>query len=322
MPSCLDNIISISGCAGREKSISGFDLMDAPEISPKNLDNVANEWYVKGIEMAKAKVDLAITQVRNDFIGVLGTSRISTNVYEPVYNTATKKDAILPTSLLERGTTLYRNAKIRDRIRKVQTVEIEVFPVNSVSNVPIKIYDGGKVSTYTVNLTGGQVNGLEIDYMMQSSFIRVLIAHPELQLYSTYITCMIGCNGTTPNDCGHAKGWDGTKEVKDEGYGINVKFKCTCDYEQILCDMAKGYMGEIVYTKARINIVEAAILSNRFNNFVIHSGQTLKEEVLPALKLDYNNLWERLMLSLPDLLQQYQSECLNCRDIKVVSNGF
>lgn len=320
MASCLDNIVAISGCQGRETSISGFDLMDAPEISPKNLNNAANEFYVQGTKLAEAQLNLAITQVRNDFIGALGANQIATTVVEPVYSTASFVDNMsYPADGKERGTTLYKSGKLRDRVRKTKGVQVEVFPLENHPSTELRLYDNGMLYTYPVQLVANQINVFDIDHFVQGDFVRVVFENVGVR--GAKITCMLGCNGTTPNDCGYAKGWDGTREVKNEGYGINVKFKCECDYDEILCDMAKGAIGEIVWTKARINILKVQYKTNRFNNFVVYGHDEL-EKYIPMLENEYAGLWNNMMLSLPNLIKPYQGACINCRGIKVVSNGF
>ncbi|MBW7913075.1 MAG: hypothetical protein H3C54_05095, partial [Taibaiella sp.] len=78
----LENIISVRDvCAGeQQQSLSGLDLMDAPEISIKNLANIANEEYTTGLNLAKKKVQQAIILVRNDMMSVMAANKVIPNL--------------------------------------------------------------------------------------------------------------------------------------------------------------------------------------------------------------------------------------------------
>jgi hypothetical protein len=57
----IQNIISIRDVTTEENvpSLSGLDLMDAPEISIINLANIANEEYTSGLALARKKIEQA-----------------------------------------------------------------------------------------------------------------------------------------------------------------------------------------------------------------------------------------------------------------------
>lgn len=326
--SCLDNIVTISDlCNGeRQQSLSGFDLMDAPEITPENLNSIATEVYVKGLTLAQSKLNLAITQVRNDFIGQLGMNRVVTNLTETVYNSAQfNNTTVIGLSNYERGQTIYRSSTNRGGLRKQKITEIQIYSETGSSDQEVYIYDNinesyTKKITYNFQVIAGVINTYTVDYTIEGRFARVLMANNVVNPYSSNIICRTGCNGTVPNDCGHVIGWDGTKEVKGEGFGLNVKFQCVCDYEQILCDLAKSHIGEIIWLKARMNIVEECINSNRFDNWVIHNKEEYKTYTLPKLDFQYREKWQTLMGGLLSILKNYRDSCLNCQNARWVTN--
>ncbi len=91
-----------------------------------------------------------------------------------------------------------------------------------------------------------------------------------LDTYSSAISCMVGCNGTMPNECGYVTGWSGTGQVKSEGFGISATFGCECDYSQLLCSWSKMFRREIVWWKMRALVQEERLNSDRLNNFTIY----------------------------------------------------
>jgi hypothetical protein len=317
---CLENIVTLGACQDAEASLSGFTLMQAPGISLTGLDEIANENYVQGVKMAMEKKQLTITQVKNDFIGALTGNKIATKLAYLTYDTSEFKGATLDNFNGERGLTVYKVNKYRGRLRKTRITQIQLFPANSADNIAVKIYDNGLVSTYPVNLVANQINTINVLHEIQGNFARVLVDNSIFQPKSASLTCMLGCNGTTPNECGYTKGWDGGKEVKSEGFGVNVKFSCVCDYEQILCDLAKGFVGEIIWLKWQINIFEEQLRSNRFSHMVVYNQESLKDQI-QTLENKYAEKWNALMGGLFDILKSYHDDCLDCRGIRWVTNG-
>lgn len=320
--SCLDNIVTISNiCDGeRLQSLSGLDLMDAPEISPNNLNAIANEEYVKGFTLAQSKLNLAITLVRNDFVAALGANNVVVNITQTVYNSAQfNSQNVTGLSNKTKGQVIYRSNQNRGGLRKIQITQVEVYPQNS-GDTFIYIDDDNLRYTYPITVVGGVVNTFKIEHIIQGKYARVLMPNNPINPYSSNIICRTGCNGTVPNDCGYVYGFDGDKEIKTEGFGLNVKFQCVCDYEQILCDLSKSYIGEIVWLKARMNIVEECINTDRFNGWVIYNKEEYKTYTLPKLDFQYREKWQGLMNSMPAILNNYRDSCLNCKGVTWVTN--
>lgn len=323
---CTDSIVTLGLCPDEDASLSGLRLIDAPGISIKTLALSANETYVKGTELAMEKKALALTLITNDFIGTLQGNRIVTTISNPEYNTSQfDTSTILAASNDEKGTTWHK-APWRGNLRQSIVKQIEVYPVDS-GDAELLIYDGYNTYTYAVTLVGGQVNvfdesnlsGFPFIINQHSSSIKVLMDAPGIRFYSAPISCMKGCNNSMPNPCGWADGWDGTKAVKSEGYGINVVFYCNCNYEQILCDLAKSYSGELIWLKWQIEIFNEQKKTNRFNNWVVYDTATLKEEI-QELEAKYTAKWNSLMEGALGILNTYRDQCLNCRGIRTMTN--
>lgn len=316
--SCIDNIVTVKGCNTSPPS-SGLDLFDAPEISIRNANNIANDTYVQGSVMLQNKLRLAIVQVRNDFIAALNGNNIATKISESSYSTGTF-NASINNGLYagERGIILYRNPTIRGVLRKIKITQVQLYPLAS-GNFNLKIYDTiNGVWSYTsfpVTLVANQVNTFSINYIMQGTYVNVLIDNTSLPMASANLTCMTGCGGSMPNDCGYVMGYNGIAQVKSEGFGINVLFNCTCDYEQILCDLSQTYIGELIWLKARYNVVEEQYKTNRFNNLIIYSHDDLPN-ILTGLDAEYVNKWNALMQGLYGILNNYRDSCLDCRGVK------
>lgn len=324
--SLLQNIISVRDvCAGEQpESLSGLDLMDAPEISALNLANIANEEYVTGLNLAKKKTEQAMILVRNDMMSVMAANRVVPGLSEKKHSAGTFKPTInYPAEAKERGLTLYKNRKIKGALRKLKIHAIQVYPLASMEGATLKIYDdyaGGTVSTYTVDLVANEVNSFNVGYEVKGSFARVLLDGTDMPVAGTYLTCFTGCNGTMPNDCGYTKGWYDDREISSkEGFGINIEFGCACDYEQLLCDLAKTYLGEIVWLKSRVLLMEEHLRTNRLNNWVVYGREETKQ-YLTDVENQYREKWQVFVNAMPALLKQFNDDCLQCNGIRWVTN--
>jgi len=322
----LENIISVRDvCADEQaQSLSGLDLMDAPEISARNLANIANEEYITGLNLARKKVAQALILVRNDMMSVMAANRVLPNLVAKKYTVGEFKTTInYPAEPKERGVTLYKNRKIKGNLRKLQIHEVQVYALADIEGATLKIYDdygNGMVSTYTIDLVANQVNTFNVEYEVRGSFARVLLDGTNVPVAGTYLTCFTGCNGTMPNDCAYTKGWYDDKEISSkEGFGINLMFSCACDYDQLMADMAQTYIGEIIWLKSRVLLLEEHLRTNRLNNWVIYGREETKE-YLVDVENQYRDKWQVFVNAMPGLLKQFNDDCLQCNGIRWVTN--
>jgi hypothetical protein len=322
----LTNIISVRDACNQEEvtSLSGLDLMDAPEISILNLANIANEEYVSGLNLARRKAEQATIHVRNDMMSALAANNVIPNLSAKTHTTGTfKPGTTFPAEAKERGLTVYKNNRIKGNLRKLKICTVKIYPLADAEDVTLKIYDdyaGGTVSTYNINLTANEANSFKVDYELKGSFARVLMDGTNVPVAGAYLTCFTGCNGTLPNDCGYTRGWYDDKEISGkEGFGIVLEFSCECDYEQLLADLAKTYIGELVWLKARILLMEEHLRTNRLNNWVIY-GREDTEKYLADVENQYREKWGVFSNAMPGILRQFKDDCLVCNGIKWVVN--
>lgn len=323
----MNNIISVRDVLCTDcnaTSLSGLDLMDAPEISVLNLAQIANEEYITGLNLARKKVDQATILVRNDLMSMLAANNVMPNIVAKTYTTGEFKPAMTyPAESKERGLTMYRNSRIKGALRKLYVQTIRIYPLADATAVELKIYDdyaGGTISTYNVDLVASQVNSFNVAYEVKGSFARILLDGTNVPVASSYLTCFTGCNGTLPNDCGYTKGWYDDKEVSGkEGFGINADFYCACDYDQLLGDLAKTYIGEIVWLKTRVLLLEERLRTNRLNNWVIY-GREETQQYLTDIENQYRDKWQVFVNAMPGILKQFKDDCLVCNGIRWVTN--
>lgn len=321
--SCFDNIISINGDCGDE-SLSGLELFDAPEINLKALANTASETYVSGMELARKKLELAKKLVKNDVMGALSMNNAMPNLTNIQYNTSDfKTTTTYPAEAKERGLTLYKNKRINGSLRKTVIHTVKIFPLVSAESATLKVYDdglGGVVSTYNVALTANVVNEFNIEYTIKGTLARVVLDGTDISVASAYLTCFTGCNGSMPNDCGYTKGWYDDKEISSkEGFGIGLVFSCKCDYEEFLCGLVSSFLGEIVWLKTRVLLLEEHLRIDRLNNWIIYNRDETKE-YLVDVENQYRDKWNALNRSMPNLLKTYRDDCIQCRGTQWVTN--
>lgn len=314
--SCLDNIVTSGLCADDPAPLSGYTLMMAPGMSPKNLSNIANENYVEGKKLADIKKQLAISFFKNDFIGALQANRVVTYITDPIYDSSRFNTNVAKGLYSgERGITLHTNGSYRGRLRTTFIKNVQVYPLTTGAG-DIKVYDGFNVTSYPVTFVANQLNTFAVNYTLITPNARVVINNTVQQFCSSPITCMRGCNNTLPNICGWCDGWDGTKPVKAEAFGISLQFYCHCNYEQILCDLGATYSGELIWLKWQYLIYDEQFKTNRFAGWTTYNRDELKQTILPDLEAQYVAKWNALMDGLFAILQTYRDDCLNCRGIK------
>lgn len=322
MKECLKNIVTVGAGCDPKQSISGYQLIDAPEISTKNLSKIVNEDNQTGDQLARDKIDLAVKDVRNDFLGVLASNNVIPDMVEREYDTGnfSADRTYQPKPGVERGFSMYKS-DVNCRLRKIHISKLEVYPINDENDLDVKIYDGDKVTTYTIDhAEGGKVNSIQVDYWVQSDFIRVLI-DGTIEVGSAKLTCYVGCNGRKPNDCGYTKGYNGTQEIgAKEGFGVGVTFSCKCDYDQLLCELTDTYVGKLVWMKARILLAEEWLHSNRNNNWTIYNRDELPD-FIEGLKDEYAQTWNTFVDSLYGILKSYHDCCLDCRRGRWIPNA-
>lgn len=324
---CIDNIVTLGICPDEATSESGFELIKAAGISPKNLANTANETYQSGVELALEKKEIALVRFRNDFIGALQANNVVTTISDPVYDSSIFQTSINNgTYAGYRGVTAHVSSGYKGRLRQTIIKAIQVFPFASGDAV-LNINDGYNSYSYAITLVGGSVNTFDEDsldgfpfiFAPTSKNVRVTIDNTSIAFASTKITCMLGCNKSIPNECAWVDGWDGTRAVKEEGYGINLQFYCHCNYEQVICDLSKSFTGELIWLKWQMEIFQEQLYSNRFTNLVIYNTEQT-EAHLKELERQYVNKWNAMMNGIFGILQTYKDDCLNCRGIKRVPN--
>jgi hypothetical protein len=307
-------------------SLSGYYLINAAGISLKTLSATADTTHVKGIDLAISKKHEAITSVRNDLLSSLQMNGIGVGQFQTVYDTSEfKLNSPIGNGTYARGVQLHSVSQYNGGLRRTKIKAVQVFPINSGSGKLI-IVDGIKTFSWDISLVGGVINIFDnsnlagFDYTTESNNVKILVQAPDVNFNGSVITCLKGCHGTKPNDCAWADGWDGQYDSRNDGFSVNVQFYCECDYERILCDLAKTFSGELIYLKWQMLLFQEKLSSERFNNIVIYDRQNIIEYVLPNLQQQYNARWNALMEGMHNILNNYHDDCLKCAGLRWVTN--
>ncbi|MDV7696300.1 hypothetical protein N6B72_05140 [Chryseobacterium soli] len=313
---CLENIVSVRDVCKEQPIISssGYDMMDAPEIDVAKINDIANVEYNSGLKILKNCVRLALRDIETDFISVLSANKISAvdNSYEIVTGNFSKENQNGGTG--QKGIVIHQQGN--SGVKKLRIKKIRIYPVNDHASAQLKLIDSGRESLMRVALTGGRVNEFAIDYFVEGSNVKILLE--GVQTYSSEIICGLGCGGTVPNDCGHVKGWNGSAEIKTEGFGINAVFSCECDYSQILCQQSKNFVGLLIWLKARIYALEERINSSRINPFIIYGQEDAKNKRIELIE-EYNSKWNIFIDTIPNIISGNDG-CFECKKSKIVTN--
>lgn len=309
---CIDEIVTLGVCPDDGVPTSGFTLLQAAGMSAKIFANIANETYISGAQLAMGKKALAINQVRNDFIGALQSNAVMANMAVIDYNSSRfNPGVIIPASSLQRGLTVHKTSR-RGGLRKTYIKNIQVYPLDS-GEATIIIGDGYTETQYEVELVANQVNTFVSGYEVIDSTALITIDAPGIRFASATVICHKGCGGQIPNDCAWVDGWDGTRAVKSESYGLNIQFYCKCDYDTLLCQ--NSYIGEILWLKWQYLIFDEQYKTNRFNNWVTY-GRDQLPDIIAGVNSQYVAKWNEMMSGLYGWLNQYKDSCLECRGVR------
>ena len=321
--SCLDNLVTVGACD--TNGTSGFSLMDAAGISQSVLAKIADDSSHSGMALALSKKNIAMLKVKNDFANVMAKNAVSSDLSTITYASGDITRDALALSSNYRGVVMHK-ATPSERIKKTYIKAIRFIPIDS-GNISMRIEDGGEIHSYTIAAVGGVLNTIDMaeindgaDFEVSSSIAKVLFLDNSVQMYGSNITCMQGCNGRLPNPCSWVNGWDGTKYVKTDGFGISVEFYCECDYNEVLCSMSESIVGELIYIAWQIEIMQEHMMSGRFNNLVTYAQDNIKQDWLPYLKHEYSTKWDAFASNFKSLINRFNSDCVKCKGSRWVTN--
>lgn len=313
---CLEGIVSVRDVCAEQfiTSSSGYDLMDAPEIDIVRINDIANAEYNTGLKILKNCVRLALRDIETDFISVLSANKISVtnNSYDVITGNFSAQN--INNASGQKGIVIHKQGN--SGVKKIRLKKIRIYPVNDHPSAQLKFIDSGKESVLNIALIGGKVNEFATDYFVEGNDVKILLE--GVQTYSSELTCLLGCNGTIPNDCGYVKGWNGSSETQREGFGINAVFSCECDYSQILCQQSKNFVGLLIWLKSRIYALEERINSSRINPFIIYGQEDAKSQRIELLN-EYNSKWNVFIETIPNLITK-NDDCFVCNKSKIVTN--
>lgn len=320
MNSCLENIVTINDPCEPNKinSSSGYDIMDAPEISNKNISQIANLNQPNGYEFLKKQLKISLRDVVNDFIALLNSNNLIANLSINVTSTGSFNSRYQNKEDSAQGISLYKNQRNYNpnSIKKLIVKDVLIFPINDVESTKLYIVDGNNIETRSIQLVGGKINKFSLDYKVNSQKVDIYLKN--IATYSSNLTCLLGCGGRMPNDCGYVKGYNNGNITREEGFGINANFSCECDYESLLCRFSRSYIGNVIFLKTRINILKERMYNDRLNSFIIYGKDEAEKQAI-ELENEYREVWNSFVQSVPNLLSN-DSDCINCKKTQVVVN--
>lgn len=318
---CLDNIVSLwDGTGARPIVASGLDLFDAPEITIRGLADSATETYLEAFALAKAKLALALTLVKNDFLALLAQRGFVAALVGDSLSAATfQNGVVIGASTLPRG-IIIKTLRRGSGIGTLRIKAIQVLPLASTPSATLTIHDNGNAYSYNIELVGGQINTIPIQpHTISGDEAHVYLTAPGVAFTSSKLAC--NCDGSLPSGYGSLSGWNGSGYSSREGYGLNVVLEKTCDYDALMCNMAPSYLGEIIWLKARILLLEARLQSSRLNNWVLYDREDVGE-FKAELEAYYDQRWNALVAAMPGLIQSRRDHtCLPCKGIRWAANG-
>lgn len=297
--------------------------MDAPEMSPLALADIAGSKDTSGLQLAQRILSNAAVQVRNDMLAVLSDNNMLVDATSPVYGTSVFKEGEVPSaSSDERGLKLIKsNPRWRKSVRKLVIKNIKIYALEDADAVEVKIYDSGLdlpiTTTYEFDLVGDRVNTFLVNYEVLGE--HAIVALAGVDVGSSYLATCAGCSGKVPNDCAYTESYNNGRSIAGrEGYGVGVDFICECDYDKLLCNLSKTTLGNLIWMKARVMLLNERLQTERANNWVVYGREEIKDYYLPKLESEYDAAWKPFVKSLPQILKSFSGECITCNGIRSV----
>ncbi|MFA9212938.1 MAG: hypothetical protein ACEQSR_03725 [Candidatus Methylacidiphilales bacterium] len=323
---CLQNIVTIRDICDPNSVVDNdkYDIFDAPEIDRINISNLANGENLKGIEYLKQIRFFILKDFENDLITALNSKKFATNIFggDPICTGSVNLGATNNPIALERGITIHYAKVSKTSLRKIKVKNLKIYS-KTTGTFNLKIYDqyNNSLTQIPITLTANAENTIAVDYTIVGEYARFLIDNTNLATNSTTITCFVGCNDTLPNDCGFVTGWNGSTDIKSEGFGITADFSCECDYSYMLCQIPKNYIGKLIWLKFRIEILERSLIgTSRLTNWIVY-GKEDRIQLIKDLRKQYEDNWKLLIDGLGDYLQKFEAEgCIDCRKSRQVVN--
>jgi hypothetical protein len=323
---CLQNIVTVKNICDPNAVTDNdkYDIFDAPEIDRVNIANLANGENLKGIDYLKSIRSFVLKDFENELISALNNKKFATNIFggDTISTGSVNKGASNNVFANERGLTIHYATVNQNSLRKIKVKRLKIYS-QTTGNFTLKIYDqyNSSLTQIPITLTANAENEIIIDYTIVGEYARFLIDNTNLQTNSTTITCLMGCNDTLPNDCGFVTGWNGSADIKSEGFGIVADFSCECDYAYMLCQIPKNYIGKLIWLKFRIEILERSLIgTSRLTNWIVY-GKEDRVALIKDLRTQYVDNWKMLIDGLGNYLQKFEAEgCIDCRKSKIVVN--
>lgn len=309
MASCLDTIIGIpDDCGEIQASMSGYKITDLPGISVKRMSNIADEDYITGIKLIQDKYRLAKLNITNDLVKFLQGHNYVVNTVNKLWTSSNEIKTTLAAGAVGqfRGLVIYKRTR-HCALEKMYIPYVYV-KANVTGEVTLRIEDGSDYYEYPIDVEAGKYLRYHIDYTAENDEVRILLPS-DTAVYSVVPNCQ--CNNTEKSDCVTVMGISNGTTSKKQSYGIVADVQCVCDYEYLMCAIAKQVGEPLMYLTGYL-IADEAIKTDRLT-----LETTYKDEQWEATKAEwygkYTESFNSIIASLPNILPRIDKcGCIEC----------
>lgn len=296
---------------------SNLWINELPGMSLKKGANITPEQWQTGNDFLKSCIRMAIRHVFDEFSAELQPYFDFTSIIETRKINKFSTANIIPALAAERGIIVKR---WRSEVARLYTYELYVNVVQAGDTI-IKVIDGSETTEFPVTLVAGQ-NTVAINYKAEQEQIKFVF---DQTLFDTYnCSVNLGYDDVFCNSCGgnssdkhiYVAGWDGTKEVTNNCFGIGILVTSQCYEENILC-MLLPKMYFLIWYKAGIMVSKEHVNTDRINNIATF-GKERAEKNLEEYEVEYKAKYSILIKNAYNFLRTTKGECITCNGNRYV----
>ncbi len=306
-PDCLRQLVGIRAACPPDEPGSGLFLDDLEGISLTTAALTASGNDASGLQLLRRKLEHATQAVSADLRAALeqqGSFRWRAELAATQVGGFT--GSWLAPSPTARGLRLSRRTS--GRLSRIRLRWVELLAQNDAPAVQLSIHDGSQTLVRSLDLTGGQVQRIEIDYVAAAEQVYILAQHPTARFNDSRTAAVGGCGCSQPAARLTGRGWNGLHTTA-QTWGLRADALLTCDDWELLC-LLRHRLGPLVRERAAADLLAERLYSERMNALTADPDRV--RQLRDETRARYDQLLAQLVRQLPELLRGLDADCLAC----------
>jgi hypothetical protein len=205
-----------------------------------------------------------------------------------------------------RGLRLIRRTS--GRLSRIRLRWVELLTQDDAAAVQLTIHDGSQTLVRSLDLTGGQVLRVELDYVAAAEQVLILAQHPTARFNDSRTTSAGGCGCGQPAARLSGRGWNGLYTTA-QTWGLRADALLTCDEGELLC-LLRHRLGPLVRERAAADLLGERLYSERMNALTADPDRA--RQLRDETRARADRQLAELLRQLPELLRGLDADCIAC----------